>query len=431
MRPISKAIIVSVLGLFLAPLVSAASCSFKTNPATKTDTLLNDCETSSTITVNDGFTLDGKGHVITAILDPSGSFSGAAVITNVSGANTMFVKNVIVDFGYVGCVVPQGIAFTSVAGSITASSVLHAGPSCGSSVIAIYVDDVSGVSRTVTVSTNKLLLANTGLQIDATSGMTVHVTGNEISAAVPLRVGGAGGTISSNTFEATSEAVILNGAPVKLFSNNINLVSGSGVSIGIDAASNNNTISGNRVFNYASINTTGVGISNTGTGNAITKNIFRCYATTISGPSGTGNVVLPCPWAACPAGTSEQVFGTTMHGCPGKVPISNRASLCAVGWHVCAAAEWNAMRGSTAPAHNYWTEDILYYVSGSSNSCMVSRTLQNPCTNASMLVCVNGGTDPEGNTCNIFGCGLDILTVQFFGGCPNPGNTAGALCCHP
>jgi hypothetical protein len=370
--------------------------------------------------------------VITAILDPStGSFSGSAVITNASGAITMFVKNVIVDFGYVGCVVPQGITFTSVAGSITASSVLHAGPSCASSVIALYVNDASGVNRTVTVSTTKLLLANTGLQIDATSGMTVNITGNEISAAVPLRVGGAGGTVSNNMFEATNEAVILNGAPVKVLSNNINLVSGNGLSIGIDAASNSNTISGNRVFNYASINTTGVGISNTGTGNAITKNIFRCYATTISGPSGTGNVVLPCPWAACPAGTTEQVFGATMHGCAGKVPFASRSAACASGWHVCWSGEWNAMRGSTAPAHNYWTGDILYYVSGSSNSCVVSHTVQHPCTNASMLVCVDGGIDPEGNTCNIFGCGLDTLSPQFFGGCPNPGNTAGALCCHP
>jgi len=261
--------------------------------------------------------------------------------------------------------------------------------------------------------------------------MTVNVTGNQISAAVPLRVVGAGGTVSRNTFEATSEAVILNGAPVKVLSNNVNLVSGNGMSIGIDAASNNNTISGNRVFNYASINTTGIGISDTGTGNAITKNIFRCYATTISGPAGSGNLVLPCPWAACPAGTTEQVFGLTMHGCAGKVVFSSRASVCAAGWHVCAAAEWNANRSSAAPAHNYWTGDILNFVSGSTNSCMVSAHAGNPCTNASMLVCVNGGTDPEGNTCNITGCGLDTLAPQFFGGCPSPGNTAGALCCHP
>jgi hypothetical protein len=99
MRPISNAIIMSVLALFLTPLASAAICTFNTDTVTKTDTLLNDCETSSTVTVNDGFTLDGKGHVITAILDPStSSFSGSALITNASGASTMLVKNVIVDF---------------------------------------------------------------------------------------------------------------------------------------------------------------------------------------------------------------------------------------------------------------------------------------------------------------------------------------------
>lgn len=418
--------------LTLASLASAATCNFSTNTTTQIQSLLNDCETSSTITLNDGYTLDGKGHTITASLDSTGSFSGSAVITNVPGATTISVKNVIVDFGFVGCAVPQGITFDSVAGSLTASSVLHAGPSCASVVIGVHVNDPTGVARIVTISGNKVLQANTGLQIDATSSLNLNITGNEISAAVPLRINGAGGTVSKNSLEASSEAVILNGAPVKVLTNNVNLVSGSGATAGIDAPSNGNTIKGNRLFNFGAINSTGVAISNTGSGNVITGNLFRCYANPISGPSGSGNAVLPCPWAACVSSGAEQAFSSTMHGCAGNGIFANRALACAAGWHVCTAAEWNAQRGSIAPAHNFWTGDSpLNYVSGSTNSCMVSTTTgTNPCTNASMLVCVSGGTDPEGNKCNIYNCGLDTTANQFFGGCANP-NSAGTLCCHP
>src|SRR5437868_8876073 len=188
MRHKFNAIFASLLVLFLTPLATAATCNFSTNTTTKVDALLNDCETAATITVNDGYTLDGKGHTITASLDSTGSFSGSAVIMNAAGASTMLVKNVIVDFGNVGCAVGEGIAFDSVAGSLTASSVLHASASCTSAVIGVYVNDQSAVSRTVTISTTRVLQADTGIQVDATSAMTVNLTTNEISAAVPHRI---------------------------------------------------------------------------------------------------------------------------------------------------------------------------------------------------------------------------------------------------
>src|SRR5207248_2629460 len=188
-------------------------------------------------------------------------------------------------------------------------------------------------------------------------------------AAVPLRINAGGGTVSKNSLEATSEAVILNGAPTKVLTNNINLVSGNGVSVGINASGNGNTIKGNRVFNYGAVNSTGVGISNTGTGNAITSNLFRCYTNTVSGPAGSGNITLPCPWSpppppppgACVGAAAEQVFSATMHGCAGAIRFANRASGCGSSWHVCSASEWVARRGSTVPAHQFWTADVLLY----------------------------------------------------------------------
>ena len=422
-----------LLMLSLTSFATAATCNISTNTTTKVDSLLNDCETSSTITVSDGYTLDGKGHTITAILDSNGAFSGSAVITNASGAGTIFVKNVIADFGDIGCIVPQGITLFEVAGSVTASSVLHAGPSCSSPVIGIYVNDATGVARSVTISTSKVLIANTGIQVDGTSATTVNITGNEISAGVPVRISGAGGMVSKNSLEATNEAVILNGAPTKVLTNNVNLVSGNGATVGIDVSTDGHTVKGNRVFNYGAINFTGVGISNAGINNAITSNIFRCYSKTISGSAGTGNAVLPCPWAACVNNASEQVFSNTMHGCSGTLLFNSRANACKPGWHVCSSSEWNSQRGSTAPAHNFWTADPLNYISGgNTNMCMVTPSPAGTACpgSSSMLVCA-GGTDPEGNTCNIYDCGLNTTINQFFGGCPNPANTAGTLCCHP
>jgi hypothetical protein len=366
------------------------------------------------------------------VYSSGGSFSGSAVITNASGANSMFVKNVIVDFGNVGCIVPQGITFSSVAGSLTASSVLHAGPSCATAVIGVYVTDSSGIGRTVTISSDKILMANAGIQVDATTATTVNITSNEVSAAVPIRISGAGGSVSKNTLDATSEAIILNGAPIKVLSNNINLSSGTGVSVGIDAPGSGNTIKGNRVFNYGGLNSTGAGISNTGTGNLVSSNIFRCYITNVSGPAGSGNITLPCPWAppVCNGATTEQVFSSNMIGCAGNFTFSNRAAACISGWHVCSATEWMANRGSLTPVHIFWTADTLFYNGSGAGNCAVNTSSGFSCAPNSMLVCRQfATTDPEGNSCNWTDCGwISPSPDEMFGGCP--GNTAGVLCCQ-
>ena len=86
------------------------------------------------------------------------------------------------------------------------------------------------------------------------------------------------------------------------------------------------------------------------------------------------------------------------------------------------------------PAHDYWVADSLVYVSGTTGNCSVTAggTLCGTGGTASMLVCSGTAADPEGNSCNIAGCGLNTTAVQFFGGCSNPASapTAGALCCR-
>ena len=52
------------------------TCAFTTNAKTKTVSLVADCTTDTTIGVEEGWTLDGKGFTITAV-DPSGARSPA------------------------------------------------------------------------------------------------------------------------------------------------------------------------------------------------------------------------------------------------------------------------------------------------------------------------------------------------------------------
>jgi hypothetical protein len=126
-------------------------------------------------------------------------------------------------------------------------------------------------------------------------------------------------------------------------------------------------------------------------------------------------------WSASP------VHGV-LFGCAGSVSYANRGTLCAPGFRVATAYEWNSMllASGTPPLHNYWTEDNLTY-SGRSNSCFVGLD-GSSCGPSPMRVCNSTGTDAEGNRCNWRNCGLLAATPNaYFGGCV--GNaTAGALC---
>ena len=82
-----------------APYIPAISftagdgCEFETTD--KTMTLQADCTIDQTITVPEGYTLDGDGHTITAVDPDNGHFVGA-VLTNVKGASTIRITDVTV-----------------------------------------------------------------------------------------------------------------------------------------------------------------------------------------------------------------------------------------------------------------------------------------------------------------------------------------------
>jgi len=148
---------------------------------------------------------------------------------------------------------------------------------------------------------------------------------------------------------------------------------------------------------------------------------------------GNTQLVLVSSWdmtsPTCADGTTEEYFFGGVIGCSGAVTWPQRATLCGSHSRVCTSEDWQRAHGSSAPLHDYWTDENLYY-SGSAGLCAVSTTFGQPCiADQPMRVCTPTGQDPEGNMCNWVNCqGPDQITNDFFGGC-NGNPTAGTLCC--
>jgi uncharacterized repeat protein (TIGR03803 family) len=162
-------------------------------------------------------------------------------------------------------------------------------------------------------------------------------------------------------------------------------------------------------------------------------------AITTLGGTATSSTTFTVTVACAPGVTVEQVFTSSVHGCAGKGVHSNLSSLCASGWHACSATEWVGKFGGVPPPHDYWTVDTLWYSppNATTNNCAVAAagtTGFSSCVapnGPSMLVCSSSQPDPEGNSCNITGCGLNSTTPsEFFGGCPKT-DSAGTVCCSP
>jgi hypothetical protein len=136
--------------------------------------------------------------------------------------------------------------------------------------------------------------------------------------------------------------------------------------------------------------------------------------------------------SCAPEAAAIQVFGPTMIGCAGSVTAAVAATLCAPSCHLCSAQEWTSNSNPVPPAHDYWTATALGY--SMSSGCAAIPLSSSPPPNACPAgmgfgVCAPTQPDPEGNTCNVTGCGLVTSSPnQHFGGCIA---RAGALCCCP
>ncbi|HUG26967.1 MAG TPA: right-handed parallel beta-helix repeat-containing protein [Gemmatimonadales bacterium] len=103
---------------------SASPCTFTIDGTTMR--LDADCSTSTTITIPNGFTLDGAGYTITAVNPVSGAFLGG-VVKNADATAHVTKVNIRTD-GLIGCKGGderlRGILLEGASGSITHSSVV-------------------------------------------------------------------------------------------------------------------------------------------------------------------------------------------------------------------------------------------------------------------------------------------------------------------
>jgi hypothetical protein len=235
------------------------SCPVAIDTPNKTLTLTGDCTTNSTLTLHDGWTLDGAGYTITAVDPaPSTSFTGP-VLTNeiVSGGATMDVKNVhIVGNLADGCSNNlYGVQFNGAAGSFTDSTVADikygAGSGCqggnsiditnlgGATRLPVTVDDVQ-----VTGFQKTGIRANGNVALDLTNSSVASSDLDLITASNSLQISrGARAYVAHNTFGGndwdgnglwSATGVLLYGAEDVTFTRNV--VTGSDTDFGIYVA---------------------------------------------------------------------------------------------------------------------------------------------------------------------------------------------------
>jgi hypothetical protein len=161
------------------------TCTFTTNDATKTMTLDADCTTDTTIVVPDGYTLDGKGHEITAV-GPSGVFVGAVVE---NGGTVMHVKNLEIDgttTALNNCSAFNGVAFSYASGSIKNVTLTGIGRHDGcQSGRAILVDAIGSATRhSVKIEDNTVSSYNKN-GIDVRGNVDAKIVGNTVTGSGP------------------------------------------------------------------------------------------------------------------------------------------------------------------------------------------------------------------------------------------------------
>jgi hypothetical protein len=103
--------------------------------STRRNGLLGDCTTDATLTVPDGFTLDGNGFTITAVDPPGGHFVGAVVKNAGATAHVVDLTVTTLNLANVCDAVDdrlRGIMFQGASGSIRGNTVVNLGTSATS-----------------------------------------------------------------------------------------------------------------------------------------------------------------------------------------------------------------------------------------------------------------------------------------------------------
>ena len=250
-----------------------AACPSHTVTGT-TITLTADCDTTVTLTVPDGFTLDGAGHTITAH-DPAGGHFTGAVLTNAGPA--MSLENLTVrGTGFArNCENLYGVVFMDASGSMTNVRVLDITQHSTCMTVHAVVIKAANGPRTITITDSTVSgFQRTGLF--ATGDATVNVSHSTLGppdstvpnpgglaqntvqygSSAPLE--GTGGTFTDNTVigaafgepSAASSAIILFHAAHLTISDNT--FGGAGTDVGIFVLDSTDiTIAHNRIARTA------------------------------------------------------------------------------------------------------------------------------------------------------------------------------------
>ena len=231
------------------------SCPVSIDRPAKTFTLTGDCTTNATLTLRDGWTLDGAGHTITVVDPSSGSFTGA-VLTNeiVSGGASMYISDVTIHGNLAsGCSSSLfGVRFDGARGSFTNSTVsairYGAGSGCqsGNSVDITNLGGptrlpvtVDGVSVTEFQKTGIRANGNVALRLTdssvASSDLDLITASNSLQISRGARAYVAGNTIAGNDWDGndlwSATGVLLYGAEDVTFIRNV--VNGDDTDLGL------------------------------------------------------------------------------------------------------------------------------------------------------------------------------------------------------
>ena len=221
------------------------SCPVTINNATKTLTLRADCTTSQTLTMHDGWSLDGAGYTITAIDPSSGSFTGPILTNEIVGGDAQIdVTDVhLVGNFAAGCSASlYGIQFNGAAGSFTHSTVANvrygSGSGCqsGNSVditnlggpnrLQVNVDDVqvTGFQKTGIRANGNVSLRLTNSSV-ASSDLDLITASNSLQISRGARAYVTGNTIEGNDWDGNTDwnatGVLLYGAEDVTFIRNV------------------------------------------------------------------------------------------------------------------------------------------------------------------------------------------------------------------
>jgi uncharacterized repeat protein (TIGR01451 family) len=196
--PSTRSLATGALVVYRLDPVITAAC--RTRTAGTTIRLTADCDTAVTLTVPDGFTLDGAGHVITAHDPVSGAFAGP-VLTN-AGPDMSIANLTVRGTEFTGtCSNPSyGILLANARGSITNVRVLSVAQHSPCPLrIAVGITAATGGHRAVTITrTTASGFQRAGLVVEGHA--TVNVSHSTFGPP-DLQVGNPGAVVVQNSVE--------------------------------------------------------------------------------------------------------------------------------------------------------------------------------------------------------------------------------------